>query len=218
MTKGRKSDATYLASRLPVDRSGGRHHLAKAVRLATVALALIGGGAMAQVQTALAEPAPAPGPPLAVSTIAPADEVLAGLPETLLGSPARRIAGSPLVIFFPASLGKDPMVGVIAARSTDTSSLDMLRTNARGAFHESGLRRIIREGSFTTPKWPGARTFFGEYQTGSGFKQSWSVETGTARIGVVATYFDSKDSDRVQAEVSDKIFGGAVITASKPTE
>src|SRR5687768_11812130 len=140
------------------------------IRYVALAAALAVGAA------AFAQPAPD-------DRLAPADEILAALPDSLLGAAALRMPGSPLVTYFPRRLGRDPMVGVIATRSTGLSTPDEIRSGAREAFHESGIREVIREGSFTTPKWPGARTFFGEYRTGMGFKQSWTVETGRERIG-----------------------------------
>jgi hypothetical protein len=186
--------------------------LAAAVRHFALALAIAGSAADAPAKAPAPAETPAPG------GIVAAEDVLAALPDTLLGAAALRIPGSELVTYFPRAIGRDPMVGVIAGRETSISTLEVLRASARGAFHESGLRRVIREGSFTTPKWPGANSFFGEYETGTGFKQSWTLETGRERISVIATYFRKGDSQRVRAEVADKIFGGAVVTASKPTE
>ncbi len=80
----------------------------------------------------------------------------------------------------------------------------------------SGLRRIIREAAFTTPKWPSAETFYGEYQTGSGYKQTWTIVDGKDRFNVIVTYFKPKDADRLRAEVSETIFGGAVIGTAEP--
>jgi hypothetical protein len=150
--------------------------------------------------------------------MAPATEVLAALPETLLGAAALRMPDSPLITYFPRNLGRDPMTGVIATRGTELSSPEQLRTDTRGAFHESPFLQVIREGTISTPKWPSAHTFFGEYRTNMGFKQSWTVQTGTERIGVIVTFFKKKDSARVQAEVAEKIFGGATVTAAKPAE
>jgi hypothetical protein len=150
--------------------------------------------------------------------VRPAEELLASLPDTLLGAAALRMPGSELVTYFPMRLGKDPMVGVVAGPLDKPSTIESIRDSSRGAFHESGLRTIVREGTFTTPKWPGARTFFGEYVTGSGFKQSWTVETDEVRVSAIATYFRKKDAERVQAEVAEKIFGGAVVEAAQPAE
>jgi hypothetical protein len=90
-----------------------------------------------------------------------------------------------------------------------------MAVQVRGSFHESGLREVVREGTFTTPKWPNATTFFGEYVAGSGRKQSWTVISGEDRINVMVTYYKAKDGPRLEAEVAQKIFGGAVVTAGK---
>jgi len=147
-----------------------------------------------------------------------AEDILSGLPDSLLGTEANRMASSALVTYGSNPLDRRPKVGVTAVMWTGVTSERKMRSYARGRFQRVGLNRILREGSFTTPKWPSARTFFGEYATGNGFKQSWTVETGSERIGVITTYYDKADAPRVQAEVADKIFGGAVVTASKPEE
>ncbi|MET1110940.1 MAG: hypothetical protein ABWX67_05360 [Allosphingosinicella sp.] len=146
--------------------------------------------------------------------IPPADDLLAGLPDTLVGAKALKMPGSPLVLYFPKRLGADPMAGVMATRGATIHAEGTLAEQVRGSFHESGLRKILREATFTTPKWPSAETFYGEYQTGSGYKQTWTVIDGQDRFNVIVTYFKPKDADRLRAEVSEKIFGGAIIAAT----
>ncbi len=206
---GGRNDATCLASRPAAGRRGRRHHLAETLSKAAIALIILGGAAAVQAQAPIYPRAPAD------EGFEPADDVLGELPDRLLGIEARRM-GRSLVEYAPPPLVRGPKVGVVAVLWTETTSERKLRSFARGRFQKQGLHRIFREGSFTTPKWPAARTFFGEYATGNGFKQSWTAETGRERIAVVATYYDKADAPRVQAEVADKIFGGAVVTAAKP--
>ena len=51
-----------------------------------------------------------------------------------------------------------------------------------------------------------------------GLKQVWSLDDRHRRVIVMVTYFKAKDSARIEAAVAEKIFGGAVVTAAKPTE
>lgn len=145
----------------------------------------------------------------------PAPEIIAALPDTLVGAVALKMPDSPLVMYMPRRLGQDPLALVMATRGSDLPSAENMAGQVRGSFHESGLREIVREGTFTTPKWPNAITFFGEYVAGSGRKQSWTVIDGDVRVNVMVTYFKAKDGPRLEAEVSEKIFGGAVIKAGK---
>ncbi len=145
----------------------------------------------------------------------PAPEIIAALPDTLLGAVALKMPNSPVVMYMPKRLGQDPLALVMATRGSELPAAENIADQVRGSFHESGLRQIVREGTFTTPKWPAATTFFGEYVAGSGRKQSWTVIDGDVRLSVMVTYFKAKDGPRVQAEVAEKIFGGAVITAGK---
>ena len=145
----------------------------------------------------------------------PAPEIIAALPDTLVGAVALKMPNSPMVMYMPKNLGRDPLALVMATRGSKLPAAENIAEQVRGSFHESGLREIVREGTFTTPKWPNATTFFGEYVAGSGRKQSWTVIDGDDRVSVMVTYFKAKDGPRMEAEVSEKIFGGAVITAGK---
>ena len=145
----------------------------------------------------------------------PAPEIIAALPDTLVGAVALKMPDSPIVMYMPRRLGQDPIALVMATRGAELPAAENMAEQVRGSFHESGLRQIVREGTFRTPKWPNATTFFGEYVAGSGRKQSWTVIDGDVRVNVMVTYFKAKDGPRMEAEVSEKIFGGAVITAGK---
>lgn len=145
----------------------------------------------------------------------PAPEIIAALPDTLVGAAALKMPNSPMVMYMPKNLGRDPLALVMATRGSNLPKIDNMAQQVRGSFHESGLREIVREGTFTTPKWPNASTFFGEYVAGSGRKQSWTLIDGDDRINVMVTYYKAKDGPRLQAEVAEKIFGGAVVTAGK---
>ena len=214
MTPRGGSYESKRASDVPAAGRGDRsHHLAQALTSVALALAILGGSA-----AFAAKPVADSARPPSDDLFQPAEAVLSGLPGSILGMEANRMASSALVTYDSGPLDRRPKVGVTAVLWTAATTERKMRSYARGRFQRAGLNRILREGSFTTPKWPAARTFFGEYATANGFKQSWTVETGSERIGVIATYYDKADSQRLQGEVGDKIFGGAVITASRPTE
>jgi len=171
-----------------------------------VALTLTAASAAAQ---APAQQAPEPGP----MELQPATDVIAALPPALAGAFALKMPNSPITMYMPKRLGKDPMALVMATRNSEPAESGNLAEQVRGSFHESGLRKIVREGTFSTPKWPNATTFFGEYVAGSGRKQNWTLIDGDVRVSVMVTFFNAKDAARLQAEVADKVFGGAVVSA-----
>jgi hypothetical protein len=195
----------------------GAPAFAGATKIALALAIALAGACPATAQEAPAAPAPAPAP-AEKPGIPPATELLAALPDTLVGAKAIKLPGSPLVLYFPKRLGQDPMAGIMATRGAKVQVQGDLREQVRGSFHESGLRKILREAAFTTPKWPSAETFYGEYQTGSGYKQTWTVIDGEDRFNVIVTYFKPKDAQRLRDEVSEKIFGGATIAAADEGE
>jgi hypothetical protein len=182
-----------------------------------LALALAAAAAPVAAQTSEREIGIGTAPPALApkSELVPASDVLAALPDTLVGAAALKLPNSPMVMYMPKRLGQDPLALVMATRGSELPSPENIAGQVRGSFHESGLREIVREGTFTTPRWPNAKTFFGEYVAGSGRKQSWTVIDGEDRISVMVTYHKAKDGPRLQAEVADKIFGGAVVDAGK---
>ncbi|HEU0099877.1 MAG TPA: hypothetical protein VFQ67_14025 [Allosphingosinicella sp.] len=160
---------------------------------------------------ALSAAAPAPAP---ARDAGRAEEILGQMPKDLDGARSMRLADG-IITYFPKRLGQDPMFGVIVAGNDDVDPPEKIREFVRDTFHESGIREVVREGTFTTARWPGAATFFGEYVTGAGFKQSWTVMTGKEHVTVLTTYFNRKDAKRVEALVAENIFGGAVISATQ---
>jgi hypothetical protein len=156
-------------------------------------------------------------PPISLKSdkLQPAPDIIAALPDILVGAVALRMPDSPMVMYMPKNLGRDPLALVMATRGSKLPAAENMAEQVRGSFHESGLREIVREGTFTTPKWPNATTFFGEYVAGSGRKQSWTVINGEDRINVMVTYYKAGDGPRLEAEVAQKVFGGAVVTAGK---
>ncbi len=153
------------------------------------------------------------------TNVAGVSAILAGLPSELLSAAKLQTSDPTVVTYFPRRLGADPMTGVVSTPIKDIASLDALRGSAREAFHEAGIRKVIAEGVFTTPSLPGATGVYGEYSTGSGFKQSWLIEHGGNRIASITTMFASSPAEnaRVRAEIGSKVFGGASVTLSEET-
>jgi hypothetical protein len=184
--------------------------MSRALSLALAALVLAPAGALAQTPAATATP------PAAAGGWQPAEELLARMPADMLGARAFRSANSPMITYFAEDMLRDPSFAIFAIRQQGNNPAGDLRTEARNAFHETGIRRVLREGSFTTPHWPNGNTFFGEYLTNLGLKQRWTVETGAEVLIVTATILRPADRERAQAEVAQRIFGGAVVTAAAP--
>jgi hypothetical protein len=141
----------------------------------------------------------------------PAPDMLQRLPDELLGLRAIRAGGSPVVTYFGADGASGTGILAAAMRVPQALSFDQLREMARATFRRAGIRQVLREGSFTSPHWPGATTFFGEYETESGTKQTWIVEADGSRLSLIATIHSDADRQRAEAEVARTVFGGARI-------
>lgn len=145
------------------------------------------------------------------------DELPALMPKELGGAPGVDV-GEGIRLYPSAKPGRDPMIGVTIIKSEKVVTPAEMRSHVRDRHRETGIRQIMREGTFTTRNWPGAGTFFGEYETGGAFNQTWMMSTGKQNVIVTVTYFPKVDAKRAEAEVAEKIFGGAVISAHKPAE
>jgi hypothetical protein len=109
------------------------------------------------------------------------------------------------------------VVGVSVSENSEVFSSAEIRTRVHGS-GKLRARQILREGTFATPKWPGASTHFIEY-VGSEFShQDWHLMSGKLGITVMVTYDSKKDGRRAEALVARNILGGAVVSAGKPVE
>jgi hypothetical protein len=139
------------------------------------------------------------------------------MPKELGGGPGMSV-GDGMMLFPSSRPGVGPMIGILLVDSDKAVALGEMGSTVRNRHRKAGGFRIIREGTFQVPKWPGARTFFGEYETGGDFNQTWVMSTGRQNVLVTVTYLKKKDAKLAEAEVAEKIFGGAVISAGKPAE
>jgi hypothetical protein len=202
--------------------------LTSILRKLTLAAALLlpsmsAAGAIAQTAAGEAGSAPTAAAPTVAAPDTPAPNPTAEafmdkLPATLGGTarlPGERKPGMP-VMYFPKEMFKDPLVMAMAQPLDKAWSWQETREVVRGSFHETGIRQVLREGSFTVPDKPGARTFFGEYNTNMGLKQYWMFDHDGIRANLIVTIFRAGDRDKMRDEVADKVFGGARITNGQP--
>ncbi len=139
------------------------------------------------------------------------------MPKELGGGQGMSV-GDGMMLFPSSRPGIGPMVGILIVNSDKAVALDEMAVSLRDRYRKAGGFRILREGTFTARRWPGARTFFGEYETGGDFNQTWVMSTGRQNVLVTITYLTKKDGGPAEAEVAEKIFGGAAISADKPVE
>ncbi len=144
-------------------------------------------------------------------------EILAQMPKELGGAPVRKMPEGIVMYFLRGPSGEPMVVGVSVAENEKELPSAEIRRRLRES-QNSEIRQILREGTFTTPKWPGASTYFVDY-IGSKFRhQSWHLMSGKVGISALVTYDSKKDAKRADALVAKDIFGGAVISAGKPAE
>ncbi len=144
---------------------------------------------------------------------AAAEAFLDKLPATLGGAvkPEDRKPGMP-VMYIPKQMMKDPIILALARPWDKPETWPELRDSARGSFHETGIRSVVREGRFSSPGTAGASTFYGEYVTRMGLKQIWVSDHQGIRTNLIATIFRREDADKLREEVAVNVFGGATIT------
>jgi hypothetical protein len=144
-------------------------------------------------------------------------KILAQMPKKLGGAPVRQMPEGIVMYFLRGPSGEPMVVGLSVAENEE----EFPSAEIRSRLHGSGIldiRQILREGTFTTPKWPGASTYFMDF-VGSEFRhQNWHLMSGKVGITVQVTYDSKKDANRAQALVAKEIFGGAVVSAAKPAE
>jgi hypothetical protein len=145
-------------------------------------------------------------------------EILTQMPKELGGAPVQKMPDGSLMYAFTGPSGEPIIVGVLLGDEGEVFPPSQMRSIARSVAGKGAIRKIIREGTFTSARWPGAPTFFGDYQTAEFFHQTWMATTGKRTLMVIVTYDKKKDVPRLEAVVGDGIFGGAVISAGKPTE
>ncbi|HEX8224820.1 MAG TPA: hypothetical protein VF605_13460 [Allosphingosinicella sp.] len=146
-------------------------------------------------------------------------QVLAQMPKELRGAPVQKLPDGILMYFLTGPSGEPMVVGVSVSENKEVLSPAEIRTRLRGSRNQkSDVRQILREGTFTAPKWPGAATYFVDYEGNEFRHQNWALMSGKVGISVLVTYHSKKDAKPVEGLVAKNIFGGAVISVSKPTE
>ncbi|HEX8127234.1 MAG TPA: hypothetical protein VF548_16785 [Allosphingosinicella sp.] len=147
------------------------------------------------------------------------NEILAQMPKVLGGAAVSKLPEDIWMYFLQGPSGEPVIVGVTVAEEGGVYSPAEMRSLSRKMVAgKSRLRQIIREGTFSAPKWPGAPAFFGDYQARKDFHQNWLLLTGQRTIIVLTTYDKKTDAKWAEALVAREIFGGAVIGADKPAE
>jgi hypothetical protein len=144
-------------------------------------------------------------------------EILARMPKALDGAPVREMPDGIVMYYLRGPSGEPMVVGVSVAENEEELPSAEIRSRLRESM-KSDIRQILREGTFTTPKWPGASTYFVDY-VGSKFRhQNWTLMSGKVGLSAHVTYDSKKDAKRAEALVAENIFGGAVVSAAKRAE
>ncbi len=132
------------------------------------------------------------------------------MPRTLGGAPGLRVDDS-MMLYVPARPGRGSTIGVLAVDSETVLSPAAMASIVPEGDPKFGA--IVRHGTFSSPKFPGASTFFAEHIADDFFKQTWIMTTGRQNIMVTITAPDTASARQAQAEVAQKVFEGAVISA-----
>ncbi len=183
-----------------------RHGIALALGIAL----LVPVETVAQSYPQVLPPAPPPAD-LAV------DARMVALPTTVGGLPrTRSIDLSPSSRGFAYESSAQPSLSIrIGVQRTVPFDWAERRDNMR-SLYKGPFFQIIREGTFTVPGKPNAKTIFAEYNTDMGIRQIWRMKDDDLET-VVFVYIGADGyRDRMVNVIASEIFGGAVIADGPP--
>lgn len=150
-------------------------------------------------------------------SVAVAERVRA-LPDQLADLP--RVDGgysAPLVAYRGRD-SLDPVIAIVFSDVAKASSWRDIADLGRGNAIQAGLINTLFEGRFGLTGHPGATTYFGDYLTKNGIKQSWIAEYDGVRITVSATIYRPEDRRAVFEAIRRNLLGGAEMTTVAPAD
>ena len=105
-----------------------------------------------------------------------------------------------------------PVITVVMSDAITPVGLRTLAQMGRFEAIRAGLIETMFEGRFSIPGQPEANTFFGDYLTKQGIRQSWIAEYGGVRITILATIYRAEDRRTVFDAIRADLLGGAEMT------
>ncbi len=135
----------------------------------------------------------------------------AALPNELAGLP--RVDGGydrPMAAY-KGRENLDPIVAIVITDAAKPTNWLGAAELGRGSARQAGLVETLFEGKFSVPLHPAAFTYFGDYLTQQGIKQSWVAEYDGVRITVSATIYRAEDRAKVFDAIRRDLFGGATM-------
>lgn len=132
----------------------------------------------------------------------------ATLPDRLAGLP--RVDGSydkPMAAYRgPSNL--DPVIAIVFADIARPATWREMAAIGRASAAQAELIDTLFEGSFSLVGHAGATSYFGDYLTKQGVKQSWIVEHDGVRTTVLVTLYRTEDRRRIFDAIRRDLFGG----------
>lgn len=143
---------------------------------------------------------------------------LNGLPDKLAGLP--RIDGGydkPMAAYRGRE-ALDPVIAVAFSDAAEPANWRSLAELGRSSARQAEVIDTLFEGRFGMATHPGARTYFGDYLTRQGIKQSWIAEYDGIRITVLATIYRPEDRGRIFDAIRRDLLGGITMEKVAPAD
>lgn len=112
----------------------------------------------------------------------------------------------------------DPVIVVVVSAAGKPASWRDLAELGRSSAIQAHLIDTLFEGKFSSASHAGAISYFGDYLTDQGIKQSWIVDYGGVRMTVLATIYRTEDRRRVFDSIRRDLLGGAILANVTPAE
>ncbi|NIJ18440.1 hypothetical protein FHS95_000109 [Sphingomonas naasensis] len=143
---------------------------------------------------------------------------LSGLPDTLAGLP--RVDGGydkPMAAYRGRGV-LGPVIAIAFSDAAGRADWRRLADLGRSSASQAELLDTLFEGRFDMASHADARTYFGDYLTRQGIKQSWIAEYGGVRMTILATIYRAEDRSRIFDAIRRDLLGGITMEKVAPAD
>lgn len=112
----------------------------------------------------------------------------------------------------------DPVIAIAFSDADGSTSWRALAELGRASARQAELVDTLFEGRFGMQGRADARTYFGDYLTRQGIKQSWIAEYDGVRITILATIYRPEDRGRIFDAIRRELLGGITMEKVAPAD
>ena len=135
--------------------------------------------------------------------------MVAPLPQTLLGNDCMQnsLEDAEVVICMADDLMSKPTVGVTLAPVSRPMSFGDLKRHTRDTFHDSQIRKVVREKRIKLEHAPDAVALEGVYSTNMGLRRVWVAYHDGVLIRVLVSALSKEADGDYRDEIMSAVFG-----------